>query len=404
MPFVGSLLYQTSLNSYLSVRFLLGPLKLKKLCVVATIPAIVNSFLRGHIEAAAQKYDVTVVCNSTDLHLIQGLSARIVLLPISRRPSLGRDFVALLLLIKLFYREQFDIVHSHFPKSGLLGMTAAWLTRVPIRIHTFHGEVWATREGWRRSLLKAFDRTVVGMTTDILTVSASQQQFLVREGVLCQGQSKVIGAGSICGVDPLRFRPDLNIRHRTREDLGIDQHTRLILFMGRLNRDKGVLDLCNAFVAIASRRPNVALLLVGTEEDILFSELQEMCGAYLQQIYYQPFTSMPERYMAAADVFCLPSYREGFGMTLIEAAACGVPAAASRISGIVDAVSDGETGLLFTPANVSELTDALQTLISDDPLRQRMGILARSRALKLFDADKITTELVALYDTLIEKR
>ena len=377
---------------------------MKKLCIVATIPAIVNSFLRGHIEAAAQKYDVTVVCNSTDVHLIQGLCARVVLLPISRRPSLGSDLLALGLLMRLFWRERFDIVHSHFPKSGLLGMTAAWLTRVPIRIHTFHGEVWATRAGWRRATLKKFDRMVAWMATHVLTVSASQQKFLVRESVLSQGQSKVIGAGSICGVDPLRFCPDSNIRRRTREDLGIDQHTQLILFVGRLNRDKGVLDLVEAFVGIASLRPDVAMLLVGTPEDILFDELQEMCGAYRQRIHYQGFTSTPEHYMAAADVFCLPSYREGFGMTLIEAAACGVPAVASRISGIVDAVSDGETGLLYTPANVAELTHALLTLISDYPLCQRMGVLARSRAVSLFAADKITAEVLTFYDTLSEKR
>lgn len=377
---------------------------MKKLCIVATIPAIVNSFLRGHIEVAAQKYDVTVVCNSTDLHLIQGLSARVILLPISRRPSLGSDLVALFLLMRLFWRDQFDIVHSHFPKSGLLGMTAAWITRVPIRIHTFHGEVWATRRGWRRSTLKAFDRMVAWMATDVLTVSASQQKFLVREGVLLQRQSKVIGAGSICGVDPLRFCPDSNVRRITREELGINQHTKLILFMGRLNRDKGVLDLVEAFLDISRRRPDVALLLVGAQEDIHFSALQEMCGEYRHRIHYQSFTRTPERYMATADVFCLPSYREGFGMTLIEAAACGVPAVASRISGIVDAVSDGETGLLFMPANVPELTHALLTLISDEPLCQRMGVLARSRTVALFAPDKIAVEVLALYDTLSEKR
>ena len=312
--------------------------------------------------------------------------------------------MALVLLVQLFRREHFDIVHSHFPKSGLLGMIAAWLTRVPIRIHTFHGEVWATRTGWRQSILKAFDRLVVWMATDVLTVSVSQQHFLVREGVISKGQSRVIGAGSICGIDPLRFHPDPTIRRTTREDLGIGQHTKLILFVGRLNRDKGVPDLAKAFVSISRRQPDVALLLVGTQEDVLFSEVQEMCGVYRSRIYYKNFTSTPEHYMAAADVFCLPSYREGFGMTLIESAACGVPAVASRISGIVDAVSEGETGLLFTPANVAELTRALLTLISDEPLRQHMGALARSRALELFAADKITAEVLAFYDTLSENR
>lgn len=378
-------------------------LKLKKLCIVATIPAIVNSFLRGHIEAAAQKYEVTVVCNSTDLYLIQGLNARVVLLPISRRPSLSGDLLALFLLTKLFWREQFDIVHSHFPKSGLLGMSAAWAVRVPVRVHTFHGEVWATRKGWRRWILKALDRAVGWMATHVLSVSASQQQFLVREGVLFQGQSKVIGAGSICGVDSVRFCPDAEVRCITRHQLGIDQNSILILFMGRLNRDKGVLDLALAFSAISSRRPDVELLLVGTEEDIGFQQLLEICNACRHRIHYQNFTSTPEKYMAAADLFCLPSYREGFGMTLIEAASCGVPAVASRISGIVDAVEEGKTGLLFACANVSELTQALSKLLSDESLRHRMGALARSRAQALYAPDKITSGVLACYETLSEK-
>ena len=241
------------------------------------------------------------------------------------------------------------------------------------------------------------------MATHVLSVSASQQQFLVREGVLFQGQSKVIGAGSICGVDSVRFCPDAEVRCITRHQLGIDQNSILILFMGRLNRDKGVLDLALAFSAISSRRPDVELLLVGTEEDIGFQQLQEICNACRHRIHYQNFTSTPEKYMAAADLFCLPSYREGFGMTLIEAASCGVPAVASRISGIVDAVEEGKTGLLFACANVSELTQALSKLLSDESLRHRMGALARSRAQALYAPDKITSGVLACYETSSEK-
>ena len=373
---------------------------MKKLCYVATIPAVVHAFLRTHIQEAAKKYEVTVICNSTDKYLLDGLNARLVLLPIDRRPSPWNDLRVLFQLYSLFRRERFDIVHSHMPKTGLLGMLAAWLARVPIRINTFHGEVWATRSGWRRTTLKLFDQLIGLLATDIFAVSPSQRDFLVNEGVLPSGKAKVIGAGSICGVDPLRFHPDTEKRQTVRKDLGIALDAKVFLFVGRLNRDKGMLDLAAAFDTIAKQHPDAELLLVGAEEDVPFSRIQEICHAESERLRYISFTSKPEQYMAAADIFCLPSYREGLPMTIIEAAACGVPAVASRIYGITDAVADGETGLLFPAGDVTALTQALSKLITENELRQQMGNEARKRALDLFSSEKITRELVALYDRL----
>jgi len=376
---------------------------MKKLCYVATIPAVIHAFLRGHIQAAAEKYQVTVICNSVDKHLLDGLNARLILLPIERKPSPWKDALILFQLIKLFRREQFDIVHSHMPKTGLLGMLAAWLVGVPIRINTYHGEVWATRRGWRRTALKLLDQLVGSLATDVLVVSTSQRDFLINEGVLPPGKARVIGAGSICGVDPLRFHLDQKVSRAMRDTLGIAQDAKVILFVGRLNRDKGMLDLADAFGTIAQHHPDVVLLLVGAEEDVPFSSIQEICHAGRDRLRYVSFAATPERYMMAADVFCLPSYREGFGMTIIEAAACGVPAVASRIYGITDAVEEGKTGLLFPAGDVAALTQALLKLIVDRNLRQQMGEAARVRALELFPSQKITGEMLALYGKLLNQ-
>jgi glycosyltransferase involved in cell wall biosynthesis len=376
----------------------------KKLCYVATIPAVVHAFLRGHIQAAAEKYEVTVICNSADKHLLDGLDARLILLPIERKPSPWRDTLVLFQLFRLFRRERFDIVHTHMPKTGLLGMLAAWLAGIPIRINTFHGEVWATRSGWRRAALKLFDRLIGALATDILVVSPSQKKFLESEGVLPFGKATVIGAGSICGVDAVRFHPDENIRNAVRDDLGMARDATVILFVGRLNRDKGMLDLAAAFDVIAKCNPDVVLLLVGSEEDVPFSRMQEICYAERDRLHHVSFTPTPERYMMAADIFCLPSYREGFGMTIVEAAACAVPSVASCIYGITDAVADGKTGLLFPVGDVAALTQALLKLIVENDLRQQMGNVARLRAMELFSSEKIIRETMMLYDRLFEGR
>jgi glycosyltransferase involved in cell wall biosynthesis len=377
---------------------------MKKLCYVATIPAVVHAFLRAHIQEASRKYEVTVICNAADKHLLEGLGARLILLPIDRKPSPLKDLLVLLRLFMLFRRERFDIVHSIMPKTGMLAMIAAKLAGVPVRIHTFTGQVWVTRQGVQRIILRWFDKLIGSFATCALADSASQRDFLINEGVLSSSKVKVIGAGSICGVDSLRFHPDIEKRQTVRQELGIAQDARVILFVGRLNRDKGVLDLAAAFGEIAKNHHDVELLLVGSEEDVPFSRIQEICNARREPLHYISFTPKPEQYMAAADIFCLPSYREGFGMTIIEAAACGVPAVASRIYGIIDAVEDGKTGLLFPAGDVTALTQALSRLIAENELRQQLGNQARKRALELFSSEKITRELMALYDRLSEAR
>ena len=377
---------------------------MKKVCFVATIPAVVHAFLRVHIQTASEKYEVTVVCNSADKYLLEGLNARLVLLPIERKPSPWRDMLVLFQLFNLFRHERFDIVHSIMPKTGMLAMLAAWLARVPTRIHTFTGQVWVTKHGARRMLLKWFDKLIGSFATCALADSPSQRDFLVNEGVLPPGKAKVIGAGSICGVDPLRFHPDAETRQTVRHDVGIAQDARVILFVGRLNRDKGMLELATVFDAIAKQRPDVELLLVGAEEDVSFNRIQEICHAGRDRLHYVSFTATPEHYIAAADILCLPSYREGFGLTIIEAAACGVPAVATHIYGITDAVADGKTGLLFPVGDVAALTQALLRLITENELRQQMGSKARERALELFSSEKIAHELLALYEELTEGR
>lgn len=372
----------------------------KKLCYVATIPAVVHAFLRTHIQAAAKSYQVTVICNASEKHLLEGMDARIIFLDIQRKPSPLKDIQVLFQLYKLFRSERFDIVHSIMPKTGMLAMLAASLAGVPVRIHTFTGQVWVTKQGVKRILLKWFDRIIGGLATCILADSPSQRNFLVNESVLPPGKAMVIGAGSICGVDAFRFRPNNEAKNKVRNDLGIAKHAKVILFVGRLNRDKGMLDLAVAFDTIAKQCPDAVLLLVGAEEDVPFSRISEICHMVRGRVHHVHFTATPEYYMAAADVFCLPSYREGFGMTILEAAACGVPAVASRIYGITDAVADGTTGLLYQAGDVSALIQALLKLTMDNELREQLGKAARARALALFSSDGIAHELLALYKQL----
>ncbi|MEW6709008.1 MAG: glycosyltransferase, partial [Candidatus Riflebacteria bacterium] len=318
-------------------------------------------------------------------------------LDIVRKASPFQDLKILTQLISIFKRKKFDLVHSIMPKTGLLAMIAGRLTGVPCRIHTFTGQVWANKSGLQRQALKMFDRMIVAMATQILVDSPSQRDFLRHERILPPGTGRVIANGSICGINTQKFHPDPSARKIVREKLKLSETDIVLLFLGRLNRDKGMIDLAKAFSAISPKRPEAVLLLVGAEEDVTFAQIEEICSACRHRLRRVEFTPNPEKYVAASDIFCLPSYREGFGQTIIEAAASEIPTAASRIYGVTDAVEEGVTGLLFPPGNLQFLEEALLKLIDDGNLRKKMGLAARKRAIELFSSSIITNELVELY-------
>ena len=188
-----------------------------------------------------------------------------------------------------------------------------------------------------------------------------------------------------------------------RAGMGVPEDAVLLLFIGRINRDKGVADLAQACAELAADHAQLYLALVGSDEDGLAARVAAQLAPLLgQRLILRDFTSTPERYLMAADVLCLPSYREGFGSVIIEAAACGVPAIASRIYGVTDAIVEGETGLLHEAANVGQLQAGLECLLSDAPLRQALGAAALARARAEFAAARVTSALMDVYRELLD--
>lgn len=358
-----------------------------------------KAFLAGHIEQVAEEFDVSLVVDDKDIVMLREFGFTIPLLgaPISRRISPWRDLSAVWVLYRHFRREKFHIIHSVTPKAGLLAMLAGWLAQIPVRVHCFTGQVWVTKSGLLRALLKTTDRLVAALSTHILVDSSSQRDFLLSERVTSTEHSSVLADGSICGVDLERFRPNAQYHYIVRQELNIPDATVLLLYLGRLNKDKGILDLAKAFNALAEAMPNLWFLLVGPDEDGMLPCIKALCIEHLHRVRFVGFTDAPDRYMAAADIFCLPSYREGFGTSVIEAASSGVPAVASRIYGLTDAVEDGVTGLLHPPGDVAGLTEKLRYLVENKVLRQEMGLAARERAENKFSQTRLTLAMLAFY-------
>ena len=372
---------------------------MKKICFVAASPLTLRVFMRNHILCLAEEYEITAIANFSSDDLINDWlpGVRLVSMPIERNISLLTDMIALLKLVRFFYKEAFDSVHSITPKAGLLSMTAARVTRIPIRIHNLSGQIWVTRHGLFRRLLKYIDSITFKNSTNLLSDSFSQITFLHHEGLVEMEQVEVLGNGSVCGIDPDRFHPCSNSRRITRDNLEIPESDFVIIFVGRLNRDKGILDLAQAFSQLAHYHDDIWLVVLGDCDEDIINDFNNYCGDALTRVRLLGNKDSPEHYMTAGDILALPSYRESFGVSIIEGAACGLPSVASRIVGITDATIENITGLMHPPGDVEKIRDCFERLYMDSELRLRLGNAAMKRVQNDFSMQQVSNEFVSYY-------
>ena len=373
-----------------------------KIFFLATVEFAVNAFLLSHLKALSKRFDVTVIVNTKDPLFLtkQGVDVEVIPLNISRSIGILSDVGCLIRLVYIFIKLRPSAVHSITPKAGLMSMLAGFIARVPLRIHTFTGQVWATSHGLKRVMLKCFDRLVAGLATFNIIDSPSQQQFLINQRVLTKEASIVFGMGSVSGVDLKRFKPSKEALAEVRHELGVPNGAFVFIYLGRLNKDKGVLDLALAFSLVKNK--NTYLLVVGPDESDFVEEMKRLSGDSVDRLRFVAYTRTPERFLAASDVLCLPSYREGFGSVVIEAAAMGLPAIASDIYGISDAVVDKGTGLLHPPGDAESIKRCMDIFLASPDMLERFGREAMSRAVKSFDADCFTESWLAFYEQKLQ--
>ncbi|QCU89568.1 glycosyltransferase family 4 protein [Thiomicrorhabdus sediminis] len=359
------------------------------ICIVVAVPSTINAFLINHILYLSKNFDVTIVGNSIEEQLV-GIPDNVKLqsIAIQRDIAILSDLKALFALFKFLRKKRFDLVLSVTPKAGLLGSLASCFCRVPIRLHWFTGQVWVTQKGFKRTLLKTLDKLIAACTTHQLVDSQSQLNFLESECVVKPGKAITLGDGSISGVNISRFVFNTEQRKALREKLSIGPKDKVILFLGRLNRDKGVYDLISAFKSL-DKLVNIHLVLVGPDEGNIESSVDFSRNKNLK-VHFVGHTSTPESWLSVADVFCLPSYREGFGSSVIEAASVGLPSVVSRIYGLTDAVEENVTGLMHEAGDVDDLRTKLEVLLLNDDLRIELGRNALLRVQNNFSQDRIS--------------
>lgn len=314
---------------------------------------------------------------------------------ISRKVELINDLKAILQLMKLFLSERFTIVHSHTPKAGVLSAVAGFLTRIPVRMHTFTGQVWVEYEGKKRSFFKFLDNLICLLNTHNYVDSPSQRLFLLDNGIGVPEKMSVLHKGSIAGVNMEKFDPERvkEASKKLRDKMFPGFQGKVILYLGRINNDKGLLELGYAFFEL-KKQHEIKLLIVGPEEKVS-PEMEDM----LKKIKADPdvqfvgFVSNVEEFYSACDIFCLPSYREGCPTSILEASAMIKPVVASDIYGISDIAIDGETALVFKVKNKIDLTDKLNKVLSDEKLAADLGNGGRQFVLRDF-TEKLLTKIM----------
>jgi glycosyltransferase involved in cell wall biosynthesis len=375
---------------------------------ITTVPASLT-FLRGQVGYIGQQGIQIRIISSPGSGLEE--FARIEGVPVdaiemSRRITPLKDLWALFRLVQVLRKYRPDIVHSHTPKGGLLGMLAATLVRVPIRIYHARGLPYVTAQGVTRILLRWTERISCSLAHRVICVSHSVQHELKEDRLCNPSKMCVLGPGSGNGVDSeQRFNPKTvptGIREHIREQYGIPDDGIVIGFVGRIVRDKGVVELAEAWTALRSEFPCVYLMIVGEPEarDAVPESLINMFETDPRVILAGQQKNI-SHYYAAMDIVTLPTYREGFPNVLLEAAAMALPVVSTQVMGAAEAARDGITGRLVPARDPKALYFALRSYIQDSSLRIQHGSEGRMWVSSVFKPQVIWDALYQEYHTLL---
>jgi glycosyltransferase involved in cell wall biosynthesis len=297
-------------------------------------------------------------------------------LPFVRQPSPIADLRALVATVALVRRLRPSIVNASTPKAGLLGMLAARVCRVPVRVYVVRGYRFETATGGRRRVLMAFERMAARCANHVVFNSASLMAVGVREGLVADGHGVVIGAGSGNGVDVARFADvDGPSRDEARQRFGLNADAMVIGFVGRFSRDKGIDDLVTAFERLRARH-ECQLLLVGQYDtgDPIRTATRHRIDTD-PHIVVVPWVDDPVAAYRSMDVLAFPSAREGLPNVLLEAQLCGVPVVAYSATGTIDAVCADSADLLVPIGDIDGLCAKIEAVIGQpvNPSRSDAG-------------------------------
>jgi len=371
---------------------------------ITAVPMTIRAFLLDQLNYFAQNgYIIHIICSQgPELKNLSKQFPDLIVHPIriNRPISPIIDLFSLLRIIIELFSIKPTIVHTHTPKASLLGILAAYICHVPIRIFHVHGFVKSSSKGMMFHLLKFFDWITIKLSTYVIAVSKSSRDYINVQYLTTGKKAITIANGSINGVDarhrfnPARFSEEFKALFK--QELGIPTSNVIVGFIGRIVRDKGISVLYDAWQLVKSKVNNVTLIIIGPMDlkNGLRTKLQSNNSIIICDHDWEI-----ERYYSIMDIFVLPSYREGFPVTLLEASAMELPIITTDIPGCNEAVKNNLNGILIKPCDHQHLADSIEQLIIDKKLAWSMGIAGRKRVESDFQPINIWKETLDIYRT-----
>lgn len=373
----------------------------KKIIRATTIAASLETFCKDLLKELSKDYDVVALSSPGDVldYVGQRENVRTIGVKMERHISLTNDLVSLFKLIKIMRKEKPWLVHSMTPKAGLLCMIAAWITRVPRRVHTFTGLIWPTATGISRRILMFTDKILCACATHIIPEGEGVKRDIIA-GKITKKPMKILANGNVRGIDLEHYSRSNDVMGEVAKIK--KEGTFTYIFVGRIVGDKGIHELVDAFVKVHQQRPNTRLILVGRMEphlDPLSNEVQETINTH-EAIEAVGIQKDVRPWLAAADVLTFPSYREGFPNVVIEAGAMGLPAIVTDINGANEIIIAEENGIIIPSHDAEALYNAMIAMHDNQEMRKKMATNARPLIAQRFDCHIVRKALYDFYASL----
>ena len=381
-----------------------------KLVRVATVNRSLNKLLEGQLAFMSTYFDIMAVSSPdpTTEKLRKREKIEIRDVEMIRGIDIVSDLKAILKMYLIFREVKPDIVHSHTPKAGLVAMTAAWMARVPVRMHTVAGLPLETSKGLQQLILKGVERWTYKVATGVYPNSYGLRDFIIKNQLSSSAKVKVIGNGSSNGIDLRHFRRSneiLSMAEKIRSELKLTKDFKIFTYVGRLVVDKGIEPLMEAWKELYRKHRNIALVLVGSYESHLSplpSSVIDMIDN-LEGVFPVKYQYDVRPFLALADYFVFPSYREGLPNAVLQAGAMELPLIVTDINGNSDIVDEGINGIFVKSKNKESLFKAMEKFLLEPEFVAKLKTNARPTITKKYDREFLYNEMLLEYESQIKQ-
>jgi len=367
------------------------------IAVIATSASTITSFMLNNIKLLNYHYNVLIFCNNASL-LKKLVSKKVLLININfkRKPNFISDFTTFFILLYYLIKKKPKLTISLSPKAGFITALSSFIARISFRVHWFTGQIWVTKKGFLRFFYKFLDKIIFIFSNFVLVDSESQKKFLIFNNIITTDKSTVLLNGSVGGVNIKKFKYKKVYRNLIRKKLNISKDDFIFLYLGRINKDKGIIELIEAFKQLKEFYKAFLVLVGPIEDNNLKSQIKKN-----KKVIYVGKTQTPEKWFPIADILCLPSHREGFGSVIIEAGSCNLPTLGSKIYGITDAIKENETGFLHKVGSISDIKKKMIFVLKNKKMLKYYGKRARTRVKKRYEESLVGQKFLEFINSKI---